>query len=111
MGIDPTFGIHHKVREHATPLAYDLMEPFRPCVDWRVYQWIKKAENDGSWSVTPEFRRWVTGFPLVETDYLDLTLEMRSCIEGVIRTFRKAILKAKSGEYKPWIQGNSKWVG
>jgi CRISPR/Cas system-associated endonuclease Cas1 len=27
------------IRENSTPLAYDLMEPFRPCVDWRVAQW------------------------------------------------------------------------
>ena len=27
-GIDPTFGIFHVERAHATPLAYDLMEPF-----------------------------------------------------------------------------------
>ncbi len=30
VGLDPTFGIHHLPRERATPLAYDLMEPFRP---------------------------------------------------------------------------------
>ena len=32
VGLDPTFGIFHVTREQATPLAYDLMEPFRPCV-------------------------------------------------------------------------------
>jgi CRISPR-associated protein Cas1 len=26
VGLDPTFGIFHATREHATPLAYDLME-------------------------------------------------------------------------------------
>lgn len=33
VGLDPTFGIFHATREQATPLAYDLMEPFRPCVE------------------------------------------------------------------------------
>ena len=36
VGLDPTFGISHVERERSTPLAYDLMEQFRPCVDWRV---------------------------------------------------------------------------
>ena len=35
VGLDPTFGIAHVARERSTPLAYDVMEPFRPCVDWR----------------------------------------------------------------------------
>ena len=42
VGLDPTFGICHAIRERSTPLAYDLMEPFRPCVDWRVALWIRK---------------------------------------------------------------------
>jgi len=45
VGLDPTFGISHVARERITPLAYDLMEPFRPCVDWRVYQWVIKQRD------------------------------------------------------------------
>lgn len=41
VGIDPTFGIAHANRERSTPLAYDLMEPFRPLVDWRIFQWMR----------------------------------------------------------------------
>lgn len=111
LGIDPTFGIYHAVRERSTPLAYDLMEPFRPCVDWRVAQWVKKHPNTTDWEVTHEFRKWVTGFPTVTVDYFDLQLDIRSCIEGVIRSFRKAIIKQQSVHYKPWTQQNSKWAG
>lgn len=111
LGIDPTFGIFHKTREKATPLAYDLMEPFRPCVDWRVAQWIRNHPSPEDWKVNLEFRRWVTGFPLVKTEHMGLKLEVRGCIEGVIRSFRKALLNQKTITYKPWIQGNSKWDG
>ncbi len=45
VGLDPTFGISHVARERSTPLAYDLMEQFRPCVDWRVVQWVKQHPN------------------------------------------------------------------
>lgn len=41
VGLDPTFGISHVTRAKTTPLAYDLMEPFRTCVDRRVAHWIK----------------------------------------------------------------------
>lgn len=120
VGIDPTFGISHVARERSTPLAYDLMEPFRPCVDWRVAQWVRKMRkanrengNNGGLTleVTPEFRRWVTGFPLERVEYLGLELDVRGCIEGSVRGFRRAVLAADPRLYKPWTPKNSKWAG
>jgi len=114
VGIDPTFGISHVPRERSTPLAYDLMEPFRPCVDWRVAQWVRKIRNgekEKDLEVTAEFRRWVTGFPLERVEYLGLELEVRGCIEGSVRGFRRAVLASDPRLYKPWTPKNSKWVG
>lgn len=117
VGLDPTFGISHVPRERSTPLAYDLMEPFRPCVDWRVAQWVQQhrieASADGTsrWEVTREFRQWVTGFPLARVDYFDLEINVQSCIEGVVRSFRRAVLAGDVKLYKPWTPKNSKWAG
>jgi len=114
VGLDPTFGIFHVTREQATPLAYDLMEPFRPCVDWRVAQWVRKMRReapDAPLEVTREFRRWVTAFPLEKVDYLDMSLEIRGVIEGVIRSFRRAVLEHKPTIYKPWTPNSIKWAG
>lgn len=114
VGLDPTFGIFHVTREQATPLAYDLMEPFRPCVDWRVAQWVRKMQREAPEApleVTKEFRRWVTAFPLEKVDYLDMTIEIRGVIEGVIRSFRRAVLEHKPTIYKPWTPNSIKWAG
>lgn len=119
VGLDPTFGISHVPRERSTPLAYDLMEPFRPCVDWRVAQWVTRRQTEnggelpagGSWEVTREFRQWVTGFPLARVEYLELELNVQSCIEGVVRGFRRAVLHGDLKHYRPWTPKNSKWVG
>jgi len=111
IGLDPTFGIYHAVREHATPLAYDLMEPFRPCVDWRVAKWVLDHPETESWEVTREFRQWVTGFPLEKVDYFELTLDVNGVIEGVMRSFRKATLSQQSSPYKPWTRNSTKWAG
>ena len=118
VGLDPTFGISHATRERSTPLAYDLMEPFRPCVDWRVATWVRQVSANSQHStlnaqlsVTPEFRKWVTGFPLDRVEYLDLTLDVRSCIEGVVRGFRRAVLTGDGKHYRPWTPKNSKWAG
>jgi CRISPR-associated protein Cas1 len=111
VGLDPTFGISHAARERSTPLAYDLMEPFRPCVDWRVYQWASQHPDRKDWSVGKEFRKWVTGFPLERVDYLNFTLEIQGCIEGVVRGFRRAVIERQPRFYKPWTPRNSKWAG
>ncbi len=109
VGLDPTFGISHVTRERSTPLAYDIMEPFRPCVDWRVYQWAKQQPKP--WVVTKEFRQWVTGFPQERVGWLDCTLEIQGVIEGVVRGLRRAVLEKQPRYYKPWIPRNSKWAG
>ena len=94
------------------------MEPFRPCVDWRVVQWVRQQGGNGASSsqekpleVTSEFRKWVTGFPLERVEYLDLALDVRGCIEGVVRGFRRAVLGGDTKFYRPWTPKNSKWGG
>lgn len=109
VGLDPTFGISHVARERSTPLAYDLMEPFRPCVDWRVIQWVRKNPEVKEWEVTKEFRRWVTAFPMERMDYLALTLEIQGVIEGVVRGFRRAVVENQPRYYRPWMPKNLKW--
>lgn len=130
VGLDPTFGIAHAARERSTPLAYDLMEPFRPCVEWRVIRWVEQLRGsdasaqesdrdtsvarsgwrqgiaatkstDNLYAVTKEFRKWVTGFPLERMEYLNLTLEIQGVIEGVVRGFRRAVVENQPRYYKP----------
>lgn len=40
-GLHPTFGIFHKNLANPFCLVDDLMEPYRPIVDWEVYQFHK----------------------------------------------------------------------
>ena len=61
--------------------------------------------------VTKEFRRWVTGFPLETVDWFELSLDIRSVIEGVTRSFRQAVTSAQSGPYRPWTRTTTKWAG
>jgi CRISP-associated protein Cas1 len=62
-GLHPTIGLHHSNEGNAMRLVDDLMEPFRPMIDLKVWQLYKQGEGQ----VTPESKR-----ALVHTLYDDM---------------------------------------
>lgn len=52
-GLHPAIGIHHSNRFDTLPLVDDLMEPFRPIVDWQV----KRLSDSGYVRVDAETKR------------------------------------------------------
>ena len=62
-GLHPSIGLHHSNDNNAMRLVDDLMEPFRPCIDLRVWQLRRKNETN----ITPETKR-----SLVRTLYDDM---------------------------------------
>ena len=45
-GMLPTFGIHHHNKYNAYALADDIMEPYRPFVDFVVYQIVEEFDDE-----------------------------------------------------------------
>ena len=45
-GLLPELGIHHLGKYNSTPLVYDLMEPYRPFVDYYFYKFVQDFESD-----------------------------------------------------------------
>lgn len=62
-GLHPTLGLHHSNAGNAMRLVDDLMEPFRPVMDLKVWQLHRQGEGE----VTPESKR-----ALVRTLYDDM---------------------------------------
>lgn len=62
-GLHPTIGLHHSNEGNAMRLVDDLMEPFRPVIDLKVWQLHQHGES----MVTPESKR-----ALVRTLYDDM---------------------------------------
>jgi CRISP-associated protein Cas1 len=62
-GLHPTLGIHHSNEGNAMRLVDDLMEPFRPMIDLKVWQLARNGETE----VTPDAKR-----ALVRTLYDDM---------------------------------------
>ena len=65
-GLHPGIGLHHSHDNNAMRLVDDLMEPFRPVIDLKVWQLRRDAEDQ----VTPETKR-----ALVRTLYDDMQSE------------------------------------
>lgn len=62
-GLHPSIGLHHSHDNNAMRLVDDLMEPFRPVIDLKVWQLRRNGEE----AVTPESKR-----ALVRTLYDDM---------------------------------------
>lgn len=62
-GLHPTLGLHHSNEGNAMRLVDDLIEPFRPIVDLKVWQLNKRGDSE----VNPETKR-----ALVRTLYDDM---------------------------------------
>lgn len=58
-GLHPSIGLRHKNRYDAFCLAADVMEPFRPLVDRRVFQWIR--DHDPAAPLDSETKGWMIG--------------------------------------------------
>jgi len=65
-GLHPTIALHHSHDNNAMRLVDDLMEPFRPMIDLKVWQ----LKRNGEEHVTPETKR-----ALVRTLYDDMQTE------------------------------------
>lgn len=62
-GLHPSLGLHHSHDNNAMRLVDDVMEPFRPVIDWTVWQ----LQGQGPCAVNADTKR-----TLVQSLYMDL---------------------------------------
>lgn len=68
-GLSPSFGLFHKNRYNAFPLADDLMEPYRPYVDAVVYQLLLDEKTE----LSPEVKQRLLRVLFADTVFEDCT--------------------------------------
>jgi CRISPR-associated protein Cas1 len=93
-GMLPTFGIHHRNQYNAYCLADDIMEPYRPYVDYTVYQIVRN--NGSNLEISPSMKKSLLEVPAMDV-MLDgkksplmnavqrTTASLAKCFEGRIR--------------------------
>lgn len=94
-GLFPSFGLFHKNRYNAFPLADDLMEPYRPYVDYIVYE----LYMDGCVGIVPEIKQALVRVLFKDTSFgtetrpLEVGLTMTSAsLAKCLRGERRSIL-------------------
>lgn len=93
-GLLPTLGIHHHNRYNSFPLADDIMEPYRPFVDWLVVQQMRTGADYHH--LTPE--RKLSFLQLLHSD--TLMKQERSPMMVAMETTSASLAKCFEGSIK-----------
>jgi len=88
-GLLPAFGIHHQSKSNSFNLADDLIEPFRPFVDWLVWQYI--LQRKGAEEMNVEDRRHIMSilqFPIrLDDGVTTLGSATEKCANSLVRAY------------------------
>lgn len=109
VGLDPLYGIGHATRERSTPLAYDLMEPFRPRIDSWAFKWFEThSESSTPPTVTPEYKRFLHR---CFSASIEKEAPLRDNLLKTIHSLKTAFLTQSTRAYEPWQWRTIKWDG
>lgn len=88
-GLAPALGLHHRNRSNAFALADDLIEPFRPAVDWQAFEW----EGESSLR-NPDTKAWMV-------DVLKTSMgDSGQSVQSEIATFAQSVARYFEGEVR-----------
>lgn len=108
-GLDPQFGVGHAVRERAAPLGYDVMEPFRPIVDYHLAHFVKTHKNPLN-DIKP-FKKVMASALERKYPYKKRSYDLASLVEQTCFSLRKAVLSKNPRVLQPWTAKSLKWDG
>ena len=85
-GLHPSLGVHHQNRYDSMCLADDLMEPFRPAVDYVVAGLV----GSGCAEVTPEAKRTLAGVLAADMSAERGTTPLETCLERAAQSLAQS---------------------
>ncbi|MBN2892259.1 MAG: type II CRISPR-associated endonuclease Cas1 [Bacteroidales bacterium] len=109
-GLLPTLGIHHHNRYNAYALADDIMEPYRPFVDWIVRDIVEKYYNDewvdSGFNLSPPIKKELLKIPLIdvviEGKTHPLSIAVRHTTASLAECFAKTKRKIAYPRFEPY---------
>ncbi len=94
-GLHPAIGIHHSNQENAFCLVDDLMEPFRPLVDFVVKRIVEEKGEISE--LTPELKKSLTKILNLDLSTASGTTPIGNCLIRLCQSFVNSL---ESGEAK-----------
>jgi len=88
-GLLPAFGLHHQSKNNSFNLVDDLIEPFRPFVDWLIWQYM--SQRNGGEEMNVEDRRHIVSiiqFPIrIDDGVTTLGSATEKCANSLVRAY------------------------
>jgi CRISPR-associated protein Cas1 len=94
-GLHPAIGIHHSNQENAFCLVDDLIEPFRPIVDFLVRKLVEKEEKIEE--LNPEMKKFLTKILTLDLSTAAGTTPISNCL---LRLAQSMVRSLEEGEMK-----------
>ena len=108
----PELGIHHIGKYNSTPLVYDLMEPYRPFVDFYFYQFVQEFDE---YYDSKNLKEWAKYISTSIKDYRikikDISYKIVDSIDLYIENIARAYIDFDcSNIFIPNIQEQYKYI-
>ena len=101
-GLIPAIGIHHQSQMNPFNLADDLIEPFRPTVDWLAYEMREPDDwgdvNDERLGLPKEDRQRLAGVLTHQIRIENEEMNVLNAIDRCVASFVRSLRSRKSGD-------------
>ncbi|MDT8283065.1 MAG: type II CRISPR-associated endonuclease Cas1 [Gammaproteobacteria bacterium] len=87
-GLHPALGVFHKNQYNGLCLADDLMEPFRPWVDWLVFDFVMRNGNDEI-GINQKTKSIFLNFPNDSVQYKEKNMPFMVACHYLLADFKK----------------------
>jgi CRISPR-associated protein Cas1 len=100
-GLNPAFGIHHENSTNPMPLADDLMEPYRPLVDYYVKGILAAGATEMCAQTKQEITRFLWADLAVPGETTPFYAAMERLAYSVVSSFKSKKPQIKIAVFKP----------
>ena len=90
-GLQPAIAIHHKNKGNAFCLVDDLMEPFRPIVDYVVKRIFENEDYDKEQELTPQIKKKLSLILTIDLSSKYGTTPIMNCLQHLAFSFVKSL--------------------
>ena len=101
-GLIPAIGIHHQSQSNPFNLADDIIEPFRPTVDWLAHEMREPDDwgdvNDSRLGLSKEDRQRLAGILTHQIRIENEEMNVLNAIDQCVGSFVRSLRSRKSGD-------------